>query len=93
MDQIPTIRFEIEGMRHAILTHINTYHKDVENYLDKETKKFVEGYDFQAAVAKCLGPVFDDAIRKALESHFTYGPGRDAIEKAVAEMMPSKKEK
>ncbi len=90
MTNLPTIRLEIEGMRHAILHAISAYNADVEKYLADETKKFVEGYDFQAAVQRTLGPVFDDAIRKALERHFAYGPGRDAIEQAVAEMMPKR---
>jgi hypothetical protein len=89
MLELPTIRLEIEGMRHAILHAFSQHNRDIEEYLQKETEKFVKGYDFQAAVAKSLGPLFDEIVRKAVERHFTYGPGREAIEKAIQDSLPS----
>lgn len=62
-------------MRHAILHHLQGYHKDVENEVAAQLEHAIETYDFQGKVTEAVHAAIDSAI----EQYFKYGDGLSAI--------------
>ena len=83
MYDIPKIRLDIDGMRYSVVHAFAQHNREIEEYLDAEVKRFIESYDYRAAVAKVMSSVLEQTITDTLRRHFEFGPGRKAIEDAV----------
>jgi cell division ATPase FtsA len=83
----PTIRIDIDGMRHGIVHHLESYHADVERYVDEALKAAVKSFDYEAvvqaeaskAITECVRQVVGNAVREA----FWNEDLRKAVNKAV----------
>lgn len=78
---MPTIRLEVESMKHAILTHIGANNSELGAALNTEIEKALASYDWQGQVTE----IVHKAITERIAAHFTFGAGRDAVQEAVAE--------
>lgn len=75
----PRIRLEVEGMRHQVMHHLQQYHTQVEEAVDKQVQAAIENFNFEAAVSEAVHKILQDSIK----AYYGYGEGYRAIERAV----------
>lgn len=88
MSGLPVLRIELEGMRHSIMHMLSAHHNDVEDLVQKETKAFIEGFDFASVVRRQLGPILEQVVKDSLTAFFLRGPGRQVIEASLRGSYP-----
>ena len=76
---MPTLKFEIEGMKSSILNHLGVVGSDLGLSLDKEITNAVENFPWQSRVDE----IVSEAINSQLKSYFQYGEGADAIKLCI----------
>ena len=76
---IPTLRFEIDGIKSSIIAHLGIHGSDLGKAVDAEVERAVESYPWEAKVCD----IVHKAISEAIESHFMYGAGRKQIDEAI----------
>jgi hypothetical protein len=79
----PVIRLTVEGMRHEILHALSKYNDGFDEYLDRETKRAVETFNFGDVIAAET----QAAIRSEVKAFFSYGAGRKMIREAFQKAM------
>lgn len=78
---VPTIRINIEHMKHGIISHMGAMDSELGEYMDAEIEKAIAAYDFESEVKTHVHA----AITKAIEQYFTFGPGWITIKDSVFE--------
>ena len=76
---IPTLRFEIDGIKSSIVAHLGIHGSDLGKAVDAEIERSVAAYPWEAKVRD----IVHKAISEAIESHFMYGAGRKQIDEAI----------
>lgn len=64
----PIIRLEIEGVKHAILHHLQGHSQDLERMIEKHLDEFDFEAHVKAAVNEFVPIVLKESISRALES-------------------------
>ena len=78
-EAIPILRFEIEGMKASILTHLGVMGSDLGKALDEEITNAVNKFPWQERVDE----IVYKAIHTQLQEYFQYGEGSKIIEKTI----------
>jgi len=83
MSELPLIRIEIQEMKHTITSHLNTYHKQVSEAVEKEIETAIEEYDFVGEVQKIVHNVMTSKI----DNYFKYGAGNKLISEVIGKTL------
>jgi hypothetical protein len=91
MNTFPTLKFELEGIRQTLLTSLGAMNKEIEEAVDAELSTFIKQYNYTASIRSHMQPILDQTIARALTRHFEYGPGKELLDKALAEVLTPNK--
>lgn len=80
-EAIPRLKFEIEGMRTAIVSHLGVEGSEVGEVLDEEIKKAVAEFPWQERVS-CI---VHEALNDEISAYFRYGSGHKLVKDSVEE--------
>jgi len=76
---VPTLRFEIEGIKSSIIAHLGIRGSELGAAVDAEIERSVASYPWEDKVCD----IVHKAISEAIENHFMYGAGRKQINEAI----------
>lgn len=82
---MPILKFEIENLRHAVMSHMGVVGSEMGDAIEAQFKKAVDEFPWEATVRRLAF----EAMTTAIENHFNYGAGRKAIDKAIDEALAS----
>ena len=88
MIQMPTVRLEVEGMKHQVVHHLGKFHEDVEKHVGEEVEKALRRMDWQDEIQRLVTSLVKDAVVRSVESYFRMGEGRRLVDHIVGEAMP-----
>ena len=80
-NEIPTLRFEISGIKSSILAHLGIRGSELGAAVDAEIERAVASYPWEDEVCK----IVHEGISAAIKGHFVYGAGRKQIDDAIKE--------
>ena len=83
LNNLPTVRVEIEGMRLSLLHAITARSEEWDAMLKDAIDAALTPEAFQEAVAREARLVIDKVIRDEVEKFYRYGHGREVIRLAV----------
>ncbi len=81
MEGLPIIKVDImvDRWKARIAEFLNE--QELESYIKKSAFKALDNFDFDSYIE----PIVHETIEKEIKSYFSYGKGRNMIEKAVKE--------
>jgi len=80
-EAIPTLKIEIQNMKHSIIAHLGATGSELGEALNGEIMAAVDNYPWQKQVTA----IVHEVLNKKIESYFSYGPGSKAVDAAVEE--------
>ena len=87
MKPLPTIRLEVEGIRHAIIHAFAESQFDMTDFVAAEVTAFCTPERVAQIVQSKAREVVDAVIREEIDRFFRYGDGRTVIREAVNRLM------
>lgn len=79
----PVLRLTLEGLGQTITAAFMRHAEEMSEQVSALVKQEIEAFDFDAHVRAAVRPAIAKALANAVESHFAYGEGREAIDAAV----------
>lgn len=80
---MPIIRFEVEGMRHAIMHALSDHQAQMDGYVQAAIDKFCAPENLMAIINGLVETEAHRAIRKKVRAFFRNGEGREVIRELV----------
>jgi hypothetical protein len=80
--ELSFVKLSVEGMKHQILTALNTQHLDLTNAVNKACEKFIK-----EDLEKQVDLEIDRAIRDEIQKFFRFGDGSQFIAGIVKEKL------
>jgi len=84
---VPTIRLEIEGMKHSVLHRLAVHHGELEEAVDAEVTRALEAFDAAAVARNELANLLPDIVRELVNDtirQVVWSPEvRDALREAT----------
>ena len=80
-EAIPTLKIEVEHMKHTIINHIGAMGSDLGKALETEIQRAIDNYDWQGQVTR----IVHEALKDAIDGYFRYGKGNKMILAALNE--------
>lgn len=84
---MPIIRFEIEGMRHALSVALSEHIARLDESMQLAVENFCRPENVGPLIEKIARDEMAAAVRASVESFFRHGPGREAVSAAVREAL------
>ena len=72
---IPTVRLELEHMKHCIISALGVHGSQLGEAIDEQVQKAIANYDWEGQVKS----IVHEAIQEHIKCHFKYGDGAKAI--------------
>ena len=88
MLQMPTVRLEVEGMKHQVVHYLGKFHEDVERHVNEEVEKALRHLDWSGEIQRLVNSLVREAVARSVESYFKVGEGRRLVDSIVDEAMP-----
>ena len=77
----PTIRMELDHLRHTIVQHMGVAGSELDEHLKSAVERAFDNLDLKDYVVD----VVNEEIKNAIDSFFKYGDGRKFIDAAIVE--------
>lgn len=90
MSSMPIIRFELEGMRQAIVIALSDYMVRMDSDIQAAIDRVMTPENIAAVIEDTAKREIDAAIQSEIQSFFRFGNGRDIIKKAVADQLENR---
>lgn len=84
---VPIIRLEIDGMRHAIATALTEYVGIMDRDIQEVVRKFCEPGNITDFVQREARGAIEHVCKSEIEDFFVHGKGREAVRRAIREML------
>lgn len=78
-EAIPTVRIELDGMKHAIVRHLGAAGSQLGEAIEEQIQRAIDTYPWEEQVVS----ITHDSITSAITHYFSYGEGSRAIRESV----------
>lgn len=89
--QIPIIRMEVEGMKHAIMAAFMEHTAKLDEDMKAAVEQFCTPDNLKSIIYSQVKSVLDQIIRSEIDNFYQYGEGRKAIKEAVQKRLQDDK--
>lgn len=87
MMQMPTIRLDLEHMRHSMIHAVHDYNGEMEQFISEELKRQVDSFDYEHAMKIHIENEMHAAVSKAVKDWFTVGNGAHLVYSVVSQQL------
>jgi len=84
---MPIIRFEIEGMRHALSIALSEHIAKLDESMQQAVENFCRPENVGPLIEKIARDELSAAVRAEVERFYRFGDGREAVAAAVRESL------
>ena len=85
MDELPSIKIELNSMRKTIVHALQVYHTEIDDAVNEQLREAVDNFDFGTVVQEVAKEVIEKAVHDSVTAYFNWGEGRKIIEAMVAD--------
>ncbi len=85
-NEFPTIRIEVEGLKHTILHALEGHCEEINRYVEEGIDEALGSVNIQQ-IAKDEA---EQCLKKSIKRYFDFGPGANAIREGVQEFIDSR---
>lgn len=86
-NSMPIIRFEIEGMKHAILVAIERYAAQMDSDVKAAVDAFCSEDNLKLVISKHASDAINSTIKEEIDRFFRHGKGRSVIRDIVEKQL------
>ena len=89
MDELPSIKIELNSMRKTIVHALQVYHTEIDDAVNEQLREAVDNFDFGTVVQEVAKEVIEKAVHDSVTAYFNWGEGRKIIAKRWSQMRSS----
>lgn len=82
---MPRVRIELDGMRESIVAALTRDHEEIDAVVNEALAEAIKKVDWRLQAVEVAKQEIDKAVKQSIEGFFRYGPGKKAVDAAVAE--------
>lgn len=95
--ELPTLKIQLYHMKQAMMVALADYNAQLSEHVDRELQcvidgfdveelqRVIEGFDFERVVREAAEEAVTTAVKRAVQSYFSAGEGRHAIDAVMRE--------